>query len=101
MFAASSTFETGLACASEEPNSTGVSLAASYDDAAAVAVVAAAAVAVVAAAAAAAAAAACSGAAGVASTTSVLPLPMAAKTLPALLFAGFCRLNDVTFMPDV
>ncbi len=93
MFAASSTFETGLACASEEPNSTGVSLAASYDDAAAVAVVAAAA--------AAAAAAACSGAAGVASTTSVLPLPMAAKTLPALLFAGFCRLNDVTFMPDV
>jgi len=90
MFAASSTFETGLACASEEPNSTGVSLAASYDDAAAVAVVAAAA-----------AAAACSGAAGVASTTSVLPLPMAAKTLPALLFAGFCRLNDVTFMPDV
>ena len=88
MFAASSTFETGLACASEEPNSTGVSLAASYDDAAAVAVVAA-------------AAAACSGAAGVASTTSVLPLPMAAKTLPALLFAGFCRLNDVTFMPDV
>ena len=88
MFAASSTFETGLACASEEPNSTGVSLAASYDDAAAVAVVAA-------------AAAACSGVAGVASTTSVLPLPMAAKTLPALLFAGFCRLNDVTFMPDV